>query len=526
MRLSNKVMVCVCGMFMACSDDTQHVHDHLDMAPVSPLDQGEARDRGAESGDLVGAEGEDMVGITDLMDMSTLSEDMLDLEDLREGADMDMAADSGDMPMVQDMFEGHDMETDMVGVDLGAPGDMQDMDVDLPLADMAPPSPPLVFSMNTASNTVTLHTNRMVAYNYEVDWDNDGVFDDLQVRGDATHDYGAPGVYTIRVRGQFPQMYVVARGATQQEPSCAVDIKSWGGVQLQGVNSMFAHCASVTVSAMDQPDFSQVTSFNQLFYNVGSIQGNLANWDTSSVTHMINTFNNVGALNADISGWDTSSVTSMRRAFYSADFSTPHIGGWDVSSVTDMSEMFMNAELFNDALGSWNTGQVEDMSFMFLNARAFDQDLGSWNTSQVTDMSVMFSGAISFNGDVSGWDTSSVTNMFGMFRSCHAFDQDVSSWDVSSVLDMRQMFYNARVFSQDLGGWDVSDIRDMDDMLSGSGLSRADYDATLDGWSLQAMTSRARTLDAQGLTYCMAQTARQTLIDNGWTIQGDVYDCN
>ncbi|MDY0265724.1 MAG: hypothetical protein RBR12_11165, partial [Sulfurospirillum cavolei] len=38
-------------------------------------------------------------------------------------------------------------------------------------------------------------------YNYDVDWNNDGTFDDVGVTGNITHDYGTAGTYTVAIRG-------------------------------------------------------------------------------------------------------------------------------------------------------------------------------------------------------------------------------------------------------------------------------------------------------------------------------------
>ncbi|CAM1369592.1 protein of unknown function [Tenacibaculum soleae] len=44
-------------------------------------------------------------------------------------------------------------------------------------------------------------------YNYDVDWDNDGVFDELGVTGSVTHDFLSAGNYTIQIRGNFPRIF-------------------------------------------------------------------------------------------------------------------------------------------------------------------------------------------------------------------------------------------------------------------------------------------------------------------------------
>src|SRR5699024_10189359 len=59
------------------------------------------------------------------------------------------------------------------------------------------------------------------------------------------------------------------------------------------------------------------------------------------------------------------------------------------------------------------------------------------------------------------------------------------------------------------------------------GLSTANYDATLMGWAARQNIPSNITLDADGLTYSAADSARQALIDNhGWTIKGDSKDPN
>src|SRR3546814_13346143 len=92
---------------------------------------------------------------------------------------------------------------------------------------------------------------------------------------------------------------------------------------------------------------------------------------------------------------------------------------------------------------------------------------------------------------------------------------------------MQRMFFNTPAFNVNMGNLDISNVTDMFEMLSHSGLSRDNYDATLIGWAGQALQNNV-TLGADGLEYCASTRERQSLIDDhGWTITGDrpAADC-
>lgn len=216
------------------------------------------------------------------------------------------------------------------------------------------------------------------------------------------------------------------------------------------------------------------------------------------------------------------------RNYYAENNPIPEdLATWDTSHVTDMSSAFNKAFFFDQYIGDWDTSNVTDMSWMFIYATAFNQDIGDWNTSSVTDMSGMFASATSFNQDISGWDTSSMTNMFGMFTAAEDFNRDIGHWNTSSVTNMDFMFNRATSFNQDLGEWNISKVTSMYGMLDGSGMSTANYDATLIGWAAQlaamdAADRPALDLGASGLTYSDASAdARAELVEAGWTIDGD-----
>jgi hypothetical protein len=93
---------------------------------------------------------------------------------------------------------------------------------------------------------------------------------------------------------------------------------------------------------------------------------------------------------------------------------------------------------------------------------------------------------------------------------------------------MNEMFLYAAAFNQNLGGWDISQVTTMEQMLGGSGLSIANYNATLTGWAALANSMSGVQpnvpFGAEGLTYS-ALAARNILTGapNNWIITGDTY---
>lgn len=320
------------------------------------------------------------------------------------------------------------------------------------------------------STSITIPTTG-TGYSYDVDWENDGIYDDFGVTGSITHDYGTAGTYQVAIRGDFPRIYFNNVG--DKEKILSVD--QWGDIAWASMERAFRGCSNLAGQAVDVPDLSSVTSMSIMFARCSAFNQDISSWDVSNVEIMYGMFGNASSFDQDISSWDVSSVTFM--------------GG------------------------------------MFAGATSFNHDIGGWDVSSVTNMGFMFNGASAFNQDISGWDVSSVTNMASMFRNASTFNQDIGGWDVSSVTTMFRMFDGASEFNQDIGGWDVSSVTDMANMLFGSGLSQTNYDNTLIGWAAQNVQSNV-SLGADGLTYCAGETARNTLINTyGWNITGDSKDC-
>jgi hypothetical protein len=60
---------------------------------------------------------------------------------------------------------------------------------------------------NSCPSCIAILTHPELSYNYDVDWDNDGVYDTIGVKGDITHRFGIRDTYTIAIRGKFPGIF-------------------------------------------------------------------------------------------------------------------------------------------------------------------------------------------------------------------------------------------------------------------------------------------------------------------------------
>ena len=330
-----------------------------------------------------------------------------------------------------------------------------------------------------AFESIIIGVQQNTEYDFTINW-GDGTVENVSFTNESVffHAYDEAGTYTIAIEGVFPAIDMSSGAATADK---LVGIQQWGSIQWQSMESAFYGCTNLAeYTAIDVPDLANVGSMKSMFAGCTLFNG--------------------------------------------------LIGDWDTSAVTIMQEMFRNAYDFNQNIGGWDTSKVIDMQGMFAAADSFNQDIGNWDTSNVTDMTGMFSMvgvSGSFNQDIGNWDTSNVTDMTGMFLSNDIFNQDIGNWDTSNVESMLSMFAGADLFNQDIGGWDLSSLQDASGMLDNSGMSPANYGATLIGWASQGNENIPNniTLGAAGLTYCSTaetETARAILVNsNSWVLDGD-----
>jgi len=305
-------------------------------------------------------------------------------------------------------------------------------------------------------------------YNYHIDCNNDGIYEEVNQTKAYTCKYKNAGVYSIRIGGSYPAFLFkdaskYLTGSVKNPPeykdsSKLISIDHWGTQKWSTMEYGFANCSNLVGMANDLPNLSQVYTMQSLF---------------SGATQF----------NAPLNDWNMSTVTNISTMFEKASSFNQVLNAWDVSSVTDMSGLFREAKLFNRPLNLWDVRKVKTMFGLFAYAETFNQDINDWNTSAVTKMGALFRDATEFNQPLNRWDVSSVTDMFIMFHSATHFNQALNHWDISSVTNMRAMFKNTKMFNQSLGEWKLFPSQDMIDFIEGSNISSKNYSSTLKGWA-------------------------------------------
>jgi len=397
---------------------------------------------------------------------------------------------------------------------------------------------------STNSSSILISAQGGQAYNYDIDWESDGVFDDFGKNGTSQHDYGTPGTYTVTIRGLFP-----AIASFGGDGSKIISIDQWGTNPWASMELAFSTTNNLVGNATDVPDLSNVTSLRGMFIS-SSFNQDIGNWDTSNITDMSDMFQGATSFNQDIGGWDTSSVNNMFSMFFGASSFNQDISNWNVSNVTDMSKMFQAAIQFNGNISNWNTINVtttnlmfnsatsfnqdlnwnttnlEDASGMFIGATSFNGDISNWNTSNLLNMQSTFAGATSFNGDINDWNTSSVTNMFNTFLNAASFNQNISNWNTSSVTNMRGMFSSAIVFNQDVNGWNTQNVANMFGMFDGA----STFNQDISGWNTEnvinmiTMFRNASSFDQNLGNWNVENLANASNMFGGITLSSTNYD--
>src|SRR5690606_15285372 len=111
---------------------------------------------------------------------------------------------------------------------------------------------PFIMKVNTKntglnlsdSTSFTITINSAYLYNYEVDWNNDGEYDESGITGSVTHEYEKAGIYTIRIRGIFPAIKI-----SWGDRLKILSIDQWGDIAWESFRSAFTGTENLTLTA-------------------------------------------------------------------------------------------------------------------------------------------------------------------------------------------------------------------------------------------------------------------------------------
>ncbi|KZS39949.1 hypothetical protein AWE51_09920 [Aquimarina aggregata] len=200
------------------------------------------------------------------------------------------------------------------------------------------------FITTWSAKEITIPTNPALTYNYNVDWDNDGVVDESGINGDITHSFDVDKEHTIRITGTFPSIqFDNATNTGDDGAKKIISVDQWGTGTWLSMEKSFAECTNLKVPATDVPDLSNVSSLGFMFIGASIANPDVSNWDISNVTNLVGMFSSARLANPDVSKWDTSNVTEMFGMFLFASSANPDISNWNISNVTDAGSMFSSS---------------------------------------------------------------------------------------------------------------------------------------------------------------------------------------
>ena len=148
---------------------------------------------------------------------------------------------------------------------------------------------PFITTWQTDSSKQVTITTQGSGYNYAVDW-GDGN-NSLSVDGNITHTYVDAGVYTVKIIGDFPQIYNPQLGAIYE--SFLQSIEQWGEIKWSSMKGAFQGEVNLVINVTDNPDLSNVTDLSQMFSGATNVDIDIGGWDVSTITNMTEMFKDV-----------------------------------------------------------------------------------------------------------------------------------------------------------------------------------------------------------------------------------------
>ena len=198
---------------------------------------------------------------------------------------------------------------------------------------------------------ITLTVDPDLSYNYDVDWNGDGIYDTLNAAGAVSHDYGSADTNQIAIRGTYP--HITFHTSPDKEKLISVD--QWGNQQWSTMERAFQGCVNVQVShTAGTPKLDSVTDLSYMFAGCTSFNSNINSWNVESVENVSHLFEDCISFNQPLGDWDLIKANNLSYVF---------------SGCTSF-----NQTPFNNLVGDevYTLGSIS-ASYAFYNCVAFDQ---------------------------------------------------------------------------------------------------------------------------------------------------------
>lgn len=362
---------------------------------------------------------------------------------------------------------------------------------------------------------------------FDLNW-GDGVTE-LNPAYRTVHTYPSPGVYTIRVSGEFAMDGGSGQDIDRRKP---ISISRWGNTTLVERGWEFYNSWNATGSTMRYVQFESDTALALTFSACVSLNQGFDDLPITSAQSfsMASWFTSVPWVNADWSGWD---VQNIQGISLKGSCVTYGISGWNTGNFTGFA---VNNNLnFNEDLSAWNTSSLVNISFggcegfngslagwspsltsianCFRDCKSFDQDVNGWDVSGVTNFGGVFSASSGsrstiYSGSLNDWDVSNGTTFRDFARFAIAFSGDISNWEIntSSSVTLLDMMYAANSWDSDVGtkvinaglpdeyvSWDVSQVTDFTRAFYGCGTFTNNGSDSIKYWNISGVTTMLAT---------------------------------
>lgn len=240
---------------------------------------------------------------------------------------------------------------------------------------------------SSADNQITMPLWTGTAFDCIVYWGDgtstvwDGTGSDIG--GDATHTYDPAGVYTIRIEGDFPEIYFNNSGDKLK----ILEVRNWGDIKWNTFWGAFFGCANLEITALDVPQVDgKLGSFNSAFRGIKSVNPRVKLYGIPGMTHensLYRTFYGVvDGVNYNLNQWNTEEVESFSECLRDLGVnSNLRCDGWNFESATNFADF-----LFGTTLSTEN----------------YDKLLISLNSQDINSGLTFHGGNSKYSGDPAG----------------------------------------------------------------------------------------------------------------------------